>query len=302
MKSLSRKHTVPGIVIVLIGLIAMTLPGCSGLGVVNTLAPDGGVMQTAGLAYGDHPRQTLDLYRPADATGPVPTVLFFYGGSWKGGHKEDYAFAGRALARAGFLVAVADYRVYPEVQFPAFVGDGAKAVKWLNENAAEYGGETTAIHLVGHSAGAHIAAMIALDRSFLSAEGLPGDILGRWVGLAGPYAFHPSEIDYVSMVFDNLDNENAARPITFVDAAAPQALLLHGRADETVIPLHSERLAQALNDAGVAAAAHFYDGIGHAKLVLSLTDPFTGFAPAFTDTVRFLKTGAFPAATTADRS
>ncbi|MBO6949128.1 MAG: alpha/beta hydrolase [Rhodospirillales bacterium] len=277
------------------------LQGCSGLDMVNAVAPDDGVTETAGLSYGPHPRQTLDLYRPVENSGPLPTILFFYGGSWKGGHKEDYAFAGRALARAGFLVAVADYRVYPEIAFPTFVEDGAKAVRWLAENADAHGGKTTDIHLIGHSAGAHIAAMIALDGRYLEKEGLTQDVLGRWVGLAGPYAFYPSEIDYVSAIFQHLEDENAARPITFVDGKSPPALLLHGADDETVIPKHSRLLAARLNAAGVPSVARFYNGIGHAKLVLSLSEPFTGFAPAFFDTVRFLKTGAFPEIRTAMR-
>ncbi len=290
------------------GLAAVTLAvalfaqGCSGLDMVNAVAPDGGVAETPGIAYGSHPRQTLDLYKPVNMSGPVPTILFFYGGSWKGGHKEDYAFAGRALARAGFLVAVADYRVYPEIAFPAFVEDGAKALRWLAEHADGHGGKTTDIHLMGHSAGAHIAAMIALDADYLNAEGLSQDVLGRWVGLAGPYTFYPSEVDYVSAIFEHLDNEDAARPIVFVDDQSPAALLLHGADDTTVIPQHSERLAAALNAAGVPSVARFYDGIGHARLVLSLSEPFTGFAPVLFDSVRFLKTGAFPGMRTADTS
>ena len=162
--------------------IAVLLQGCSGLDMVNAVAPADGVTRTPDLAYGAHPRQTLDLYKPVEATGPLPTTLFLYGGSWKGGHKEDYAFVGRALARAGFLVAVADYRVYPEIAFPVFVEDGAKAVHWLTENADAHGGRTDGIHLMGHSAGAHIAAMIALDGSYLNAQGLSQAVLGRWVG------------------------------------------------------------------------------------------------------------------------
>lgn len=291
----------PAFLAAVLAIPVMLVQGCSGLDMVNAVAPDGGVTESVGLKYGEHPRQTLDLYRPVGSSDPLPTILFFYGGSWKGGNKEDYAFAGRALARAGFLVAVADYRVYPEIAFPTFVEDGAQAVHWLTEHAADHGGKTTDIHLIGHSAGAHIAAMIALDGAYLQKEGLSQDVLGRWVGLAGPYAFYPSEINYVSAIFQHLKDEDAARPITFVDGKSPPALLLHGADDETVIPKHSRLLAARLNAAGVPSAARFYDGIGHAKLVLSLSEPFTGFAPAFFDTVRFLKTGAFPEIRTATR-
>ena len=77
-----------------VALTVTVVQGCSGLDMVNAVAPDDGVNETAGIGYGNHPRQNLDLYRPSDRPGPLPTILFFYGGSWKGGHKEDYAFAG----------------------------------------------------------------------------------------------------------------------------------------------------------------------------------------------------------------
>ncbi|WNJ99507.1 alpha/beta hydrolase [Thalassospiraceae bacterium LMO-JJ14] len=295
MKRLVHKCRKAGRVVCAVAAAVLST-GCSGLDLINAVTPSDGVLVTPALAYGPHPRQQLDLYRPEGMSGPLPVILFLYGGSWKEGDRADYAFAGRTLARAGFLVAVADYRVYPEIAFPAFVTDTAKAVRWLSEHAGEHAGMTDRIHLVGHSAGAHIAAMTALDRRFLEAEGVHHDILGRWVGLAGPYAFYPSKTAAVSAVFEHLDDEDAARPITFVDEKSPPALLLHGADDSIVIPLHSEKLARAMNDAGVDAEAHFYDGIGHVKLLLSLSPPFTGYASSLADAARFLKSGAFPQA------
>jgi acetyl esterase/lipase len=275
-------------------IFSLGLQGCSGLDVINAVAPDDDSIVTTNIPYGNHPRQSLDLYRPAASRSELPSILFLYGGSWKDGDKADYAFAGRALARAGFLVAVADYRVFPDVAFPDFVNDAAKATAWLARNASKYGGRSERIHLVGHSAGAHIAAMIALDRRYLEAEGLTRASLGRWVGLAGPYAFYPSNVNSVKAIFAHLADEDQARPISFVDAHSPSALLLHGTDDSIVEPMNSEKLAAAMNAADVKSAARFYDGIGHVKLILSLSKPFTGFAPSLADITRFLKTGAFP--------
>ena len=276
------------------GILLFVLAACSPLGVVNSMAPEGGLTAVRDIAYGDHRRQKLDLYRPTEATAPLATVLFLYGGSWKGGSREKYAFAGRSLARAGFLVAVADYRVYPEVRFPAFVDDAAMAIAWLSRNAGSHGGQTTDIHMVGHSAGAHIAALVALDRRYLDRQGLSRDVLGRWVGLTGPYAFHPFEIRSVRDVFAGLDNEDPARPITFVGPGAPPALLLHGRGDTTVYPINSQELAAAMSEAGTKASAYFYDSVGHGPLVVSITEPFTWIAPTRDDVVRYLKTGQAP--------
>ena len=282
-------------VITLIAAALVILQACSPLSAVNAVAPSSGITAIPDLSYGTGDRQMLDLYRPDGAQAALPTILFFYGGSWKRGSREKYAFAARALAREGYLVAVADYRTYPDVKFPAFVHDGAKAVAWLTQNAEKYGGHTDQIHMVGHSAGAHIAAMIALDEKYLARENLSRDVLGRWVGLAGPYAFYPSKVRSVRDIFSDLSDENQARPITFAAVpGAPSALLLHGGDDTLVLPENSEQLASALSAAGVSAHAHIYPEIGHIRLVLSLSAPFQGFASSLKDSVQFLKTGDVP--------
>ena len=277
-------------------ILGMTIliSACSPLKMVNAIAPEDGIDAVFGVPYGQNPRQMLDLYRPQQAVGPLPTVLFLYGGSWKRGSRHNYAFVGRALARNGFLVGVADYRTYPEVTFPAFVHDGAMAVSWLYENAYRYGGRGDGIHLIGHSAGAHIAALLAVEPKYLRAAGLSRDILGRWIGLAGPYAFYPSQVRSVKAIFDK-SREDDARPVTVVAAGAPAGLLLHGEDDGTVAPMNSNEMAVALRAAGSRGSSHIYAGVGHALLVLSLTEPFTAIAPTLRDSVRFFKTGATPA-------
>lgn len=275
-------------------VIAVT--GCSPLKVINAIVPEGDVVVEVDQSYGAHPRQKLDIYRPAKAEGPVPTIVFFYGGSWKRGNRADYAFVGQALANEGFMVAVADYRTYPEVKFPTFVDDAAEAVAWISRNADEFGGKTDDIHLIGHSAGAHIAAFLALDGTYLKTADTDRRILGRWAGLAGPYAFYPSEVRSVRDIFSDTP-EDTARPITFVDAGTPPALLLHGADDTTVLPKNSTQLAKALRDVGVKAHAFMYDGVGHAPLVLSLSPPFTGIAPTLNDVTAFFKTGKVPVKT-----
>ena len=271
----------------------IALAACSPLRVINAVVPDDGVDVIANLAYGAAPRQMLDIYRPKATMQPLPVVLFFYGGSWKNGRRADYAFVGHSLAQQGFLCAVADYRVYPEVTFPGFVEDGASAVAWLDDNAQAHGGEAGRINLMGHSAGAHIAAMLALDARYLDATDKGRDVLGRWVGLAGPYAFYPSEVNAVRNIFAGVP-EDQARPITFAGPGAPPALLLHGTADRTVYPWNSVQLSNKLQEEDIDASVHLYDGIGHAPLVLSLSPPFTGIASTLEHSVAFLKTGSMP--------
>ena len=95
----------------------------------------------------------------------LPVIVFFYGGSWSSGTKDGYGFAGRALAAQGFVVAVPDYRLVPAVRFPAFLEDGAAAVRWVRAHAADFGGDGERIVLAGHSAGAYNAAMLGARRA-----------------------------------------------------------------------------------------------------------------------------------------
>ena len=134
---------------------------CSPLRTFDRLVPKdrGGTLVAEGIAYGAGPRQRLDVYAPRGGCGqPRPVVMFFYGGSWNSGTRSGYAFVGRALAARGFVTVVPDYRLVPEVHYPAFVEDGAAAVRWVAANAAKYCGNGQSVVLMGHSAGAYIAA------------------------------------------------------------------------------------------------------------------------------------------------
>ncbi|MGB3796335.1 MAG: alpha/beta hydrolase, partial [Alteraurantiacibacter sp.] len=133
-------------VIILIALAAIALGisyAISPLRTFDALVPkDGNARKVAdGAAYGTDERQALDIYAPtAPDDAPRPVVVFFYGGSWNSGTRHGYNFAGRALASRGFVVAVPDYRLVPEVRFPTFVQDGAAAVRWVRRNIGQYGG------------------------------------------------------------------------------------------------------------------------------------------------------------------
>ncbi len=136
--------------------LASLLGGCSPAALLNATVPQRGYSRETDLAYGPDPRQRLDLYRPDRPAERPCTVVFFYGGSWETGSKADYLFVGQALAAAGHTAILPDYRVWPEVRFPAFVEDGAASVRWATAR-----GEGRPLVVMGHSAGAHIALMPA---------------------------------------------------------------------------------------------------------------------------------------------
>jgi acetyl esterase/lipase len=265
--------------------LALILPtlGCAPARLLNAVVPKDGYRVEQDLAYGDHARQRLDLYLPDDRGKPTPTVVFFYGGRWSYGAKADYRFVGQALASRGYVAVIADYRVYPEVRFPAFVEDGARAIRWVHERIADYGGDPGRLHLMGHSAGAHIAALLALDDRFLGAVGLdPGQIEGV-LGLAGPYDFLPlTEADLEAIFPEPVRLES--QPIRFAGAgSAPSLWLATGTDDKTVQPGNSTRLAAAIGAAGGEVVTRSYPNIGHVGIVLALAAPFRWLAPVLDD-------------------
>ena len=183
-------------------LTACLLAGCSPFLYLNTFSPAEQAREHADIAYGSLTRHKLDLFEPVNfRQQPAPVVVFFYGGGWDSGSKADYRFVGRTLAAKGFIAVVPDYRVYPEVVFPGFVEDAALAVAWVFENASRFNGDPTQIFLMGHSAGAHIAAMLALDESYLDAREHSPQQLAGWIGLSGPYDFLPLQSRRLKKIF-----------------------------------------------------------------------------------------------------
>ncbi len=241
-----------------------------------------------GVSYGPLPRQKLDIWAPTGkATKPRDVVIFFYGGSWNSGDRALYGFAGRALAERGYLVVIPDYRLVPDVRFPGFVEDGAAAVAWVRAHAKAYGGNPERIHLTGHSAGAHIAALLSLDPEWLAKAQVPKDSIKSFVGLAGPYDFVPFTSDASKAAFGHLPDPTPTQPITYARRDAPPMLLVTGSIDETVKPRNSRALAEALQKKGAKAATLFYPKLGHSGIVMALARPFRGFAPVIDDLSAF---------------
>jgi len=275
----------------LLGLIPASLAACSPLSVLNGVAvPSDGYRLLGDRPFGPHERHKLDVYVPtASATGPMPVAVFFYGGAWERGDRADYRFAGQALASQGFIAVVPDYRLYPEVAFPDFVQDGALALKWVRSNIAAQGGDPARIGLIGHSAGAYNAMMLALGPGYLAAAGLPPNAIAAAVGLAGPYDFLPLTSPTLQRIFAPAGDLSLSQPISYARADAPPLLLLHGLADGTVWPRNSERLAARITESGGRAALKLYPELGHVGILLALAPPFRDRAPVLADTVAFLR-------------
>jgi len=273
---------------------------CSPVAVLNALSPRTGpgtrIIETANVAYASGNRRSLDIYAPArsaddrapDSAG-APVVVFIYGGGWKEGDKTAYRFVATALVQRGFLTVVPDYRVYPAVRFPVFLQDAAAAVAWTRANIARYGGDPQRLFLMGHSAGAHIVAMLTLDRQWLMADGLdPDHTLSGTVALAGPYDFLPLHDPELEQIFAPAGDLRLTQPITFARGNAPPLFLATGTSDTTVMPGNTDRLAAAIRDDGGQVEEKRYAGIGHSLILGAIATPLRWFAPVLRDVADFL--------------
>jgi acetyl esterase/lipase len=270
-------------------ILLATMVACSPLTAINALSPGGASRETAGLSYGPDPRNRLDIYTPRESTAPAPVVVFFYGGNWTSGERADYAFVGRALASRGIVAVIADYRLYPAVHYPEILDDSARAVAWTLREAAQYGGDPRRVFVMGHSAGAYNAAMVALDDRWLAPYSVKPAALRGWIGLAGPYDFLPIENRTVRPVFFYPETPPDSQPANHVGANGPPALLIAARNDKLVDPVRNTGgLARRLRGAGVKVDEQYFDGVSHATLVASIAAPLRALAPTLDAITRFV--------------
>ncbi len=245
-----------------------------------TKGADGGPFGTTG--------QRLDVWTPATPGTARPVLIFWYGGGWVHGDRGAYAFAARAFARAGFVVVVPDYRKVPAVRFPAFVQDGAQAVRWTRDHIARFGGDPARIGVSGHSAGAYIAAMLTLDRRWLAAEGVDPAIIRAAVPMCGPYDFFPFDKPRSIEAFRGVEDGPMSQPIHFARADAPPMLLLTAANDVQVGAHNAVNLAARLKALGAPVRHRDYSGLSHENVAMALSVPFRRYAPVLADSVAFL--------------
>ena len=274
----------------LASLLAGLAAACSPLGLLNSLGPrDSGARRGArDQPYGDDPRQKMDIYAPTGASpgSPVPTLVFFYGGGWDSGSRKVYGWAAQALAAKGFVVALPDYRLVPEVHFPGFVEDAALATAVAADRVRDLGGDPERLGVIGHSAGAHLAMMIALDRRYMAAVDRPG-LIKAAARLAGPYEVLPFDVKASVNAFGRAPDPTLTQPITFARADAPPLWLGHGTNDDVVHAEDTRILCERMDEVGGTCTARFYEGLNHADLVATFSPLFRKKAPVLAEVSDF---------------
>jgi acetyl esterase/lipase len=279
--------------LVLSGLGAVVLSGltaaCSSVQYFIANAPTafGEYERRTNLRFGDDPRLRLDLYQPKAAGSGRPVVVFFYGGSWLRGERSQYRFVGAALAERGFVAVVPDYRLYPKARFPAFLDDGAQAVAWVQQHARELGGDPQRIVLMGHSAGAHMAAYLAFNHEYLKRAGAKPEGIAGLIGLSGPYVLRPNS-RVLHRIFGKPYTPSDWQPVHFVDRTSPPALLVHGEDDGVVSVEQTRELSAALKQHHVPVETEILAGRGHAATVAGFSLVLRSQA-LIEDTARFIE-------------
>ncbi len=275
--------------LLLVTTAGVALSACSPAHLVNAWTPRSTYQATTGIMYGQSTRQSLDVYVPArraEGGAGMPVVVFFYGGSWQDGTRDEYRFVGEALASRGFLVVLPDYRTYPEVVFPAFMQDAALAVRWARDHAQAFGGDSGRLILMGHSAGAQIVALLATDTRYLCANGVAQHDIAAVVGLAGPYDFLPLQSAVLRRIFPEAVRDES-QPIRFVSGHEPPMWLGVGDRDSLVDPGNTDRFARRLREMGADVQVHRYD-LGHALLLGALAVPFRKFSTVLDDITAYV--------------
>ena len=277
----------------LFAMLPALLTACSAVDLLNVTVASDTYTLAGGLAYGPEPRQLLDVYQPKGQTrtalNNAPMVVFFYGGNWSMGERADYRFVGEALASQGVVTVVADYRLSPAVRYPVFVQDSALAVRWAFENAEQYGASPSRIFVMGHSAGAYNAAMVALDERWLKAVGLTPARLAGWIGLAGPYDFLPIGEPRTQVAFSWPNTPADSQALSHASRASPPALLLAPTQDKVVDPQRSTMgMAKRLKDSGVRVESELFDGVSHVTLLASMASVLRGRAPVLERVTAFV--------------
>ena len=219
-------------------------------------------------------RQKLDLYLPRGAKG-YPTLFFIHGGGWRAGSRSGFDRIGRTFARNGVAFVSTGYRLSPKVMHPAHIQDVAKGFAWAVAHIGKYGGDPGAIFVSGHSAGGHLAALLATDDDYLKAEKLSLSNVKGVIPVSGVFVISPR----MKNVFgDDAAVCKKASPQSHVRAGLPPFLILYGDGERNGLGRQAEAFAPALRGQKVEATVVVGEDRNHGSIMMRMAaeaDPGT---------------------------
>lgn len=285
---MTKIKPIKSIVLSLFLLLSLTSCVNTGLKLVNKMAKSGNFQAFNNISYGEQPENTLNILIPNNQIIKA-TIIFFYGGCW--GHctdfdKDDYLFVAETLSKQGYAVVVPDYRQYPEVNFDSIIQDARDATIWTINHLKDYNINNDNVFLMGHSSGAHIAAMLSDNEKYLASRLV--NITG-FIGLAGPYDFYPFNDQYMYKLFSPENDYFNALPINFINGNEPPHLIMHGLKDTTVFIHNPNNLAKKLQDNGVETSKLLLEKTSHAKILIELAKPFRKNSPVLKGINEFIE-------------
>jgi acetyl esterase/lipase len=294
-----RASSVPKLLLFLVLSSLLALSACSSQQFLNAVASDSGYALSQNVVYDDGTGLKMDIYAPQNVQN-APVVVFFFGGRWEEGNKEQYKFIGQALAARGFVGVIPNTRLYPQVHYPDFVNDAAHAVAWVHTHINSYGGSPSKIVVMGHSTGAYNAAMLALDPEFMARAGGSRAWLRGMIGLAGPYDFLPLTDPDLRDLFGAPENYDTTQPVFHVDGTNPPLLLMHGGKDQTVDIKNTNSLFDRVKRANGTVDKVIYPDLDHKWIVAVVSTHFQGNADVMAKIDAFVRrvTTGNPAAPT----
>jgi acetyl esterase/lipase len=285
----------PRKLIVMLALLLLTACAPSaleatGLAFISINAGLEGITRTSDLTYGTLERQKLDVYQPINFKGPRPVIVFTYGGGFKTGNKNEYSFIAEAFSSLGYVTVIFDYRLYPQVTWPAYLEDGAQAIAWVHKEVGKYGGDPNRILIAGHSAGAYIAAMLSVNPEYLRAANVPDGTIKAALTFSGAYDFWNAKRKTnggfigkdIQEVMGPAQSAPQTQPINYVTGNAPPFVLIHGTNDDLLAVSQAKVMKTKLETAKVPVIYLEYP-MAHATTILAMAKPLRGLGSTFVD-------------------
>ncbi|HAL74413.1 MAG TPA: alpha/beta hydrolase [Clostridiales bacterium] len=224
------------------------------------------------VAYGTDPMQKLDIHLRGDTPKPGPIVFYIHGGGWSSGDKNFSRFFAPTLLDAGYTLISINYRLQPQFPFPAQIEDCALALKWVEDNGAQYGCDANRIAVTGDSAGGHLTALLVIGKKWHQQFDLDISRVKCWIPVSGDHDLMLAENRYSGMMIDMAEvfgfdqNGQIGSPVNHVSGGEPPCLIMHGGDDWLVPKSNSEALAAKLRDKGSAVELRIVEGYMHCNM------------------------------------